>query len=90
LIFFIDNSGRRSYAHLKHKKAIYLLALPSGLLPDRSPKRDLRIGRKKSGVRARNACSCSWGKDGVEDARPLVFRTLGNSFVEATQPDGFA
>ena len=50
LDFFIDNSDRRSYACRKHKKAIYLLALPFGLPSDRYPKRDFRSGRKESSV----------------------------------------
>jgi hypothetical protein len=90
LVFFIDNSDRRSYAQLKHKKAIYLLALLFGLPSERNPKRAFRVGRKKSSVGARKACSCSWEMDRSTDAGPLVFRGLGNSIVEAIQPDGFA
>ena len=33
--FLVDNSDQRSYAWPKHKKAIYLLALPSGLPSER-------------------------------------------------------
>jgi len=86
--FLVDNSDRRSYAYLKHKKAIYLLALSFSLPWGGKPKRGTPSCRKVGSTGARKTCSCSRG--GQRRGRPLVFRALGNSFVETIQPDGFA
>jgi len=90
LIFFIDNSDRRSYAYRKLKKAIYLLALPFDLPSDGIPKRDFRIGQKKSIVGAKKARLHPRGMGYTGGVCPFVFRALENSFVETIQPDGFA
>lgn len=91
MIFFVDNTDRRSYACPKHKKAIYLLALTFGLPSDRNPRRVFRTGWKKSPRRGEKGLFTLIG-DGQQLGclSPLAFRALGNSFVEAIQPDGFA